>query len=296
MSEFLSPRSLAVGFLLALAACSGADDDVLTGYIEAETLYMSPQDSGLIAEIAVREGDSVAPGAVLFKMDEARARFAAEQAQANANAVRSRVENAGALDQAVLQAEAQHQLAAKNLARSVTLVANNVVSKERLDNDRAAADAAKAQLEMARSERAAASSDWAAADAAASLMKWRLDDLSVKAPTAGTIERIYRRPGEVIAAGEPVLALLPPESLKLRFYAPETALSSLKVGAEIFYSCDGCADNLAARISFIATEPQFTPPVIYSLDERDKLVFLVEARPETPQAVRPGLPVDVRLK
>lgn len=287
--------AVAFGFL-ALAACSGGNDGALTGYIEAETLYMSPQDSGLLGEVLVREGDAVAAGAVLFRMDEARARFAADQAQASADAIRSRVENAGALDQAVAEAEAQYQFAAKSLARSETLVRTNVVSRERLDNDRSAAEAAKARLEMARSERAAASSDWASADAAASLMKWRLGDLSVKAPVAGTIERIYRRPGEVIAAGEPVLALLPPENLKLRFYAPEEMLSSLKVGGEIGYSCDGCAANLAARISFIATEPQFTPPVIYSLKERKKLVFLVEARPATPQAVRPGLPVDVRLK
>jgi HlyD family secretion protein len=288
-------RTLPIIAFLALVGCSGGGD-VLTGYVEAETLYMSPQDGGMIGEILVKEGDAVAAGTVLFKMDEARARFAAEQAQAAADAVRSRVSNAGALDQAVAEAEAAYELAAKNLSRSQILLSQAVVSRERVDNDRAAADAAKARLEGARAERAAASEDWAAAEAAAGLAKWRLGDLSVKAPAAGTIERIYRRPGEVIAAGEPVLALLPPENLKLRFYAPEPQLSSLKVGSDVSYSCHGCAEGLVARISFIATEPQFTPPVIYSLDERDKLVFLVEARPAKPEAVRPGLPVDVRLK
>jgi hypothetical protein len=95
---------------------------------------------------------------------------------------------------------------------------------------------------------------------------------------AGTIEQIFHRQGEVVAAGQPIVALLPPENLKVRFFAPEALLAQLRVGETVSIGCDGCEQPVAATISFIAREPQFTPPVIYSLDQREKLVFLVEAR------------------
>ena len=122
----------------------------------------------------------------------------------------------------------------------------------------------------------------------------RVNDLSGKAPAAGSIEQIYHRPGEVVAAGAPIASLLPPQNMKVRFFAPEALLTRLNVGARVAVSCDGCAQNLSARVSFVAQEPQFTPPVIYSLDQREKLVFLVEARFDAPTTIRPGMPVDVR--
>jgi HlyD family secretion protein len=109
------------------------------------------------------------------------------------------------------------------------------------------------------------------------------------------VERIFRRPGEYVQPGSPVLALLPPANLKLRFFAPQALLSRFQLGREVAISCDGCASGLTARVSFTATEPQFTPPVIYSVAERQKLVFLVEARPNQPAALRPGQPLDVRV-
>jgi HlyD family secretion protein len=133
------------------------------------------------------------------------------------------------------------------------------------------------------------------ASADINLWRERRADLSGAAPAAGTIERIYRRAGEVVAAGQPIAALLSPENMKVRFFAPEAMLSRLTMGAAVSVACDGCPDGLTARISFIAAEPQFTPPVIYSLDQREKLVFLVEARFEAATPVRPGMPVDVRL-
>jgi HlyD family secretion protein len=122
-----------------------------------------------------------------------------------------------------------------------------------------------------------------------------VSDLEGSAPAAGTIERIYHRAGEVVAAGQPIVALLPPENMKVRFFAPEAMLSQFPVGARVLVSCDGCAAPVEATVSYVAREPQFTPPVIYSLDQRQKLVFLVEARLATPGPIRPGMPVDVRL-
>ena len=137
--------------------------------------------------------------------------------------------------------------------------------------------------------------DWDSATAAARLAEKRLADFETSAPAAGTIERIYRRPGEFAGVGDPVVALLPPENLKLKFFAPESLLSAMKIGAKISFSCDACAASQSATISFVAAEPQFTPPLIYSIKEREKLVFLIEARPDNRDGLRPGLPVTIAL-
>jgi HlyD family secretion protein len=117
----------------------------------------------------------------------------------------------------------------------------------------------------------------------------------VFSPVDGTVQQIYFRPGEIVPASRPVLALLPPGNLKVRFYVPQAVLPDIAYGDEVTVRCDGCAANLTARVSFIARQSEFTPPVIYSLDERSKLVFLIEALPDKPHALRVGQPVDVSL-
>ena len=92
-----------------------------------------------------------------------------------------------------------------------------------------------------------------------------------------------------------MLSLLPPGNIKVRFYVPDTVLPSIAYGDEIKVGCDGCAGGLTARVSFIAKQSEFTPPVIYSLEERAKLVFLIEALPDKPSEFRVGQPVDVTL-
>jgi HlyD family secretion protein len=118
----------------------------------------------------------------------------------------------------------------------------------------------------------------------------------VASPAAGVVQQIYFRQGEMVPAGRPVLALLPPENLKLRFFVPESLVPKIAIGDMVSVSCDGCASDIAARVSFIAQAAEFTPPVIYSLEERSKLVFLVEARPDKPTALRVGQPVSVRVE
>lgn len=289
-------RGLAAFLALMLAACGGDETGVLPGYVESDALMMAAEEGGRVSEVFVREGDEVAAGAALFRLDPARAEFSAKEAASSAAAYEARATAEGALAQAVAEAEAQFRNARISYDRSKSLYAEKVIAKVRLDADRAAYDGARARLERARAEEAAARREWGAAEASEDLARRRLSDTEVFAPAAGTIERIYRRPGEVIAPGEPVLALLPPENVKIRFYAPETSLATLKIGADIAFACDACPGEMMARISFIAREPQFTPPLIYSLEERAKLVFLVEARPEAPEDLRPGLPVSVRLR
>jgi len=123
----------------------------------------------------------------------------------------------------------------------------------------------------------------------------RLDRRKLSSPVSGTVQQVYFRPGEMVAAGRPIVALLPPGNLRVRFYVPEGKLPQLAYGDVVKVSCDGCAADLTARITFIASTAEFTPPVIYSREERAKLVFLVEAVPEKPQEFRVGQPIDVAM-
>ena len=281
---------------LFLAACEGEAPKTLTGYVEADLLYLAPQDAGVVSSLAVREGDKVSAGDILFTLDPARLSLAAEQASAAAAGVAARATDEGAMAKQIAEAEAALKLAEQTFSRSRALVKDGAVSKEKYDIDAANLSSAKARLDMLRAERSAGLREWDSAKAAAGLAEQRLADLQTLAPAAGSVERIYRRAGEVALPGDPVVALLAPENLKIKFFAPETMLSSLQVGQTISFSCDGCDAPRRARISFVASEPQYTPPVIYSLKEREKLVFLVEARPENPEGLRPGLPVDLALE
>lgn len=261
-----------------LAACTEARSDAMQGYGEADYIYVASQESGVLDTLNVREGDSVAAGDRIFTLD--RERLSLNQASASAQSA--------AAAQAVRTAQAEAALAESNYARAAALFERGFYSRARLDADRAARDAANARLDRARREAGAAS-------AVSGLARERLNDLDGAAPVSGTVERIFHRPGEVVNAGQPVVALLAPENMKVRFFAPQDALSRLPVGARVLVSCDGCETPALARVSFVAREPQFTPPVIYSIEEREKLVFLVEARFYTPTPIRPGMPVDVRI-
>ena len=126
---------------------------------------------------------------------------------------------------------------------------------------------------------------------------WRVEQKSQDAPQAGLVYDTFFVQGEWVPAGRPVVSLLPPGNIKLRFFVPETAVGAIKVGQHVTVSCDGCGTPIPATVSYVSPQPEYTPPVIYSREERAKLVFLIEARPDATQATRlkPGQPVDVKL-
>ncbi|HVZ98843.1 MAG TPA: efflux RND transporter periplasmic adaptor subunit [Caulobacterales bacterium] len=271
-------RAFIFALIVFAAACARRESDVMQGYGEADYIYLASQESGVVSELAVREGDVVERGALVFRLNPDRLSLNAQGASASRNA----------LQQAVRAAQANARLTATNYQRSQELFEQGFQSQAKLDADRAARDAAAAELQQAQRELTASSAQSGLADV-------RLGDLRTSAPLAGRIERIFHRQGEVVSAGAPVAALLAPENMKVRFFAPEGLVARLRPGARVLISCDGCAANLGARVIRVADEPQFTPPVIYSLEQRQKLVFLVEARPDRPDAIRPGVPVDVRI-
>ncbi|MGB9395579.1 MAG: HlyD family efflux transporter periplasmic adaptor subunit, partial [Pseudolabrys sp.] len=164
--------------------------------------------------------------------------------------------------------------AQQSFDRAKELLKSSAGTQKTYEDAEAALRQAKANLEWART---------------------RLARRNAYSPGDATVEQIYYRPGETVPAGRPVVALLPPSNLKFRFFAPQAVLPEIQFGETVGVSCDGCEKGLTAKVSFIARSAEFTPPVIYSLEERAKLVFLIEARPEQPEKFRVGQPVTVTL-
>lgn len=288
------------------------------GYVEGELLYMAPEEAGRLQAVSVRAGDQVAAGAPLFALDtpiqdaqraEAEARLRQAEAQlADLRAAQQRPEQIAVLRATVERVQASLDYTRVEYERQRALRERGISSQAALDNahsaferDRAALNEAERQIGAAQlaARSAAIAAGEAAVRAAASALQQlevRIAKRSVAAPAAGVVQDLYFRAGETVNAGQPVLALLPPANRKLRFYMPEPLFAQVLPGRRIAVSCDGCAAGITATISFVSRDVEFTPPVIFSDQERAKLVFRVEARFEDGAAPLPlGLPVRVRL-
>jgi len=284
------------------------------GWVEADTLFIGADTSGRVVKLDVAEGQAIAPGEPLFSLDSqteeaavgsARASLARLQAELElAEAAQKRPEEMDMLRASEREAVARLALASQDLDRTRVLVERGTATQARLDTatateaaNRAALDNVRSQItlgnmparvEMLRQARqavAAAKADLASAEAA-------LARRFVSAPATGSIETIYYRAGEVVPAGRPIVALLPPENVRVRFFVPETEIALFSLDQSIRVACNACQPT-DAKISFISKTVEYTPPVIYSLEERAKLVYRVEAIPADPKALRPGQPVDV---
>lgn len=306
----------ALAALLAAAGCAGpGEEGVFTGYVEAELVYVAAPEAGWLVAEPPAEGTAVAAGDPLFRLDadsqeaaleEARQKLRQAAAEARDLEKGARKEEIEALEAQKDEALATLELARRERDRFAKLTERGAAAESRRDQTAADFETAQARLERitaeiatarlagreARREAADAARD--AAKAAVAQAEWRLGQRRVAARVGGRVEEVFRHEGEFAAAGAPVLSLLPPDALKLRFFVPQAALSSIALGAEAVATTDGGAEE-RARISFIATEAEFTPPVIFSEENRAKLVFMVEARLEKGTRLRPGQPVDVRL-
>ena len=302
---------------MLLAGCSPAAPTGWSGYAEGDYVYVASPVAGRLRALSVRAGDAVVQGAPLFTLDDDPERDAldAAQAQRDAAAAQSanlqtgkRPDEVAQVQAQLEQARAQAALARSEAARMAVLVAQAAVSRSEADTARttaAAADQRVSELEAAlrsareparAQERAAAEAQTRAAEGALAQQRWRLAQLAPTAPADAQVADTLFRVGEWVAAGQPVVSLLPPSQLKARFFVPEAALAQLHGGAAVRLSCDGCGAPITAHVSRIATEPEYTPPVIYSNEQRAKLVFMVEARPDAQDAARlkPGQPLDVQ--
>ncbi|HVG52603.1 MAG TPA: efflux RND transporter periplasmic adaptor subunit [Xanthobacteraceae bacterium] len=239
----------AAALLFAVAACDQRPQ-TFQGWVEANLIFVAPDESGRIEQLYVREGAPVEKGTPLFTIDEQL-----QRAELNLNT-------------------AQLTMAQQTYDRALKL--------------RQSATGTQRDLDVAES-------DLHVTQARVNASQTKLDRRKMTSPVAGTIQQIYFRPGEMVTAGRPIVSILPPGNLKLRFFIPEAMLPRIAYGDSITVNCDNCDGGLTAKISFISKSAEFTPPVIYSLEERNKLVFLVEALPEQPEKFRLGQPIDVSL-
>lgn len=302
-----------IGLAVALALLPRLDtSDVLSGYVEAERLYMAAPVSGALRRLAVEEGQTVRAGQPLFTIDpdqtaadlaRAQAGLAAAEALAKDARKGDRPVELAVLDAQVAAARARQEEARAEWLRVRTLTERGVYAPARLDQAEALSRSAAADLAAAERRRdaaelgargdqiAAAEARVSEAQAGVQASRARLGDLSPVAPSAGIIEQVFYREGEWTPANQPVVALLPAERVRIRFFVPQDRLAAYRPGWTVRVSCDGCPEAQTAQITFVSSRPEFTPPVIYSRETRDRLVFMVEARPAAP--LPPGLPVDV---
>jgi HlyD family secretion protein len=314
-------KLMLTGLLIAAAGMAGCSRDapqLYQGYAEGEFVRVAAPYAGALTSLAVQRGGQVEAGAPLFALEQDNEKAARDEAMQGLKRAEAQWENLKKgkrpveLDVVIAQREqarAALKLSMADLSRDEKLAKDGFISSQKLDSDRTAlerdrqhlkeleAQLASAKLAARVDEVRAAEAQVAASRATLARADWSLAQKSVKAPVAGLVQDTLYVPGEWVPAGNPVISLLPPQNIKVRFFVPETRINALKPGQSVSVSCDGCAAPIPATISYIAPQAEYTPPVIYSKENRGKLVFMVEARPAPADAtkLRPGQPLDVRL-
>jgi HlyD family secretion protein len=288
-----------------------------SGYVEADYVMVTSSIGGTLMKLDVARGDQVAAGAPLFALDDTAERAARDEAAAKLAQAESQLANLrlgrrqpeiDAIAAQRAQAEAALRQSQADFERQMQLRSTRVSSQKQLDDARSQRDRDQshlaeldAQLEVARmpareDEIRAGEAAVTAAQAALAQAQWRLGQKTGVAPQAGLVFDTLYRPGEMVAAGQSIVQLLPPANVKIRFFVPEQVVGRVAVGQTVQVTCDGCGAPVAATVRFVSPQAEFTPPVIYSREERSRLVFMVEARPnERAETLHVGQPVDVAL-
>jgi HlyD family secretion protein len=301
---------------LAISGCQEASAPAANGYAEGEYVYVAAPEGGWVTKVLVVRGAQVKVGDALFTLDAEAQAAQRDQAAAQVAQAQSQLSNArkgrrpdeiAAIEASLMQAKANLTLADNDLKRAAELKQRGFVSQSVLDAKRALHDASAQQVKQIESnlalarkgarsdELAAAQANLDGAKAALARAEYGLSQRRVLSKVAGRVEDTLRRAGEFVQPGGAVVQLLPPGNIKVRFFVPEAARSKLSVGREIGIGCDGCAKDMRARITFIASDAEFTPPIIYSVGSREKLVWMVEAVPTNDARLSPGQPIDVIL-
>jgi HlyD family secretion protein len=314
MDQFLSWLTALIA--IVIPGFGAAPDQGWNGYVEADYVMVTSSIGGTLMKIEVARGDQVVAGAPLFALDDTAERAARDEAAAKLAQAESQLANLrlgrrqpeiDAIAAQRAQAEAALRQSEADFERQLQLRRTRVSSQKQLDDARSQRDRDQnpaeidAQLEVARmpareDEIRAAEAAVTAAQAALAQAEWRLGQKAGAAPQAGLVVDTLYRPGEMVAAGQPVVQLLPPANVKIRFFVPERVVGGIAIGQIVQVSCDGCGAPVAATVRFISPRAEFTPPVIYSREERSRLVFMVEARPnERAETLHVGQPVDVAL-
>ena len=313
------PRLL-IFILMALAAlmsgCSDTPANLFQGYVEGEYVLVSSPIGGALDTLSVTRGQQVTKGTPLFSLEHEfelaavnEARHGLQRARNNqANLEKGQRPSEIASIQALLRkAKASAELTRLEYERRVKLIAEQTISQEELDRAKSdydqqrqevrqmTADLTTARLGARSDEIRAAEAEVLQAQSKLDQARWSLDQKSQAAPADGMVFDTLYREGEWVAAGKPVVSLLPPANVEVRFFVPETVVGQLNKGDEARISIDGEDTPVVTKIYYISPSAEYTPPVIYSSQSRAKLVFMVKTRPAPADGTRlhPGQPVDV---
>ena len=305
-------------FLGWLAGCASDPAAILSGYVEGEYVSAAPVASARIEAVHVRRGDAVEKGTLLAELDDrdavlelhqATARLAQLQSQLRDMTKGKRPDEIAAIQASLNAARAQLRESQLAYTRARDLADRGAVPKQSFDQAEAArataearVDELEANVETARSgarpdEIAAQVERVEEAKASVRVAQWHVDERRIVAPARGTISDIIRRSGEIAGPALPVVSFLPEGAVKLKLFVAEAGRVNVRPGVRLAVSCDGCPPGIEAEVSYVASDPEFTPPVIYSVDRRQKLLYLVEARPVAASSIlQPGLIVDARIQ
>lgn len=298
------------------SACAPAAP-LAVGYVEGDYVLLAPIEVAQVETVTVKRGDRVTPGTAVVTLESADAKIAVAQAQAGLAQAQAqladlqigkRPEEIAVLKAEVDMASAQAADAKRKYDRAADLFKRGAGTQADFDTASATLETANAQVGQANANLAvgglparaetikAADNQVKQAQAALEQAQWRLSKRVLAAPSPGRVNDVIRNPGDTSGPTAPVISILPDGAVKLSVYIPESAFSSVKVGTLLGVHCDGCGPDVKARVSYVSPDPEFTPPVIYSLENRQKLVYLVEARPEGDAGpLQPGQIVDVDL-
>ena len=313
MLEILCSLPLIAGLL---GQCP-APEVLANGYVEGEYLLIAPSGTAQIDNVAVRRGDRVSAGQAIAQMERRDAEIARAEAAAGLARAKSNLANLNegrrAPEIQVIEAElasaiAEMREAQREADRQRGLFTRGSAPQAKVDEALTRLDIARSRVSEIRARLAVAKlparkQEIAAAQAAVDQARagleaaqWRLDQRRIEAPASGVIFDVLRTAGEIAGPQAPILSMLPDGAVILRLYVPEKAVSTIAPGTVLQVRCDGCAPGTTATVSYVADNPEFTPPVIYSLENRQKLVYLVEARPDAASPVlKPGQIIDVAL-
>jgi HlyD family secretion protein len=315
MNRFNHLALLAVATLLA-AGCAKKSNNRVQGYVEGEFVYVASPYAGALETLSVQRGAQVKTTDPLFTLESGSEKAARDEAERKLSQARANLEDArkgkrpeeiDAIKAQLQQTKAALILSEKEQLRQQELYKTGASSAQDLDRARSTrdqdrqrvsqleADLATAQLGSRSDQIAAAEASARAQEAALAKADWDLSQKRQAAPQDGLVFDTLYQKGEWVAAGRPVVVLLPPPNIKVRAFVPETMVGSLHPGDGVQVFVDGLEQSFAGKISFISPQAEYTPPVIYSRETRSKLVFLIELRfdPDVAAKLHPGQPVEV---
>jgi HlyD family secretion protein len=303
-----------------LFACGRAHSDRVQGYVEGEFVYIASPFAGALESLSVQRGRQVRSGDALFALERGSEKAARDEAERRLGQALANVEDAkkgkrpseiDSLKAQLKQAQAALRLSTREVVRQEGLsqVPGAAVELE-VDRARAARDQDRqrvAQLQAdldtallgSRTDQVmAVEAEVHAREAALARADWEFAQKRQQAPKSGLVFDTLYREGEWVPAGRPVVVLLPPENIKVRAFVSETRVGTIRPGDNVQVAVDGVPNPFTGKVSYISPRAEYTPPVIYSQESRDKLVFMVEVVFDAQSAVNlnPGQPVDVRFE